>query len=653
MIKYRPDIDGLRTIAVGGVVLFHAFPWLLSGGFVGVDVFFVLSGYLITSIIFGEAQRGDFSIARFYERRFRRILPALVLVALATTVAAIVILSPSELDDYGKSLFGVATFTANFVFWWDTGYFASEALDRPLLHTWSLAVEEQFYILWPLIVPMLARRKSARPLRAFVVATVIVSLLLSIVGLQLYPEATFYMLPTRAWELGLGAMLAVRAIPAIRTAMVRETAAILGLLLILVPMVMYSEAMPFPGLAALPPCLGAVLIIHAGDKSSTLAGRALSVGPVLYVGLISYSLYLWHWPWLVLPRIALGRPLTAIETIAAVGMAFVLAILSTKFVEARFRGRGAWPVSRAKVLGASAGIAGVLAVAGMTLVKTDGLRAISGPAVQVADRANDAFNPRRPNCHMERTPASNGTLGHADKCIAGRPDAVTGYDVLLWGDSHADHLMPGLASMAKEGNFEIRQTTASGCSPILRFIAYIPKLAPCTASYQNALEEAARQADIDTVVVSSSWSAVLASLTATTANNDPELAERQFADGLRYIVRWIHSEIPKARIVFVGSTPDYDLSLPKCFARAAKVGFGDSACAAREPNDHIWGPKADKILATMRDNGVTVVLPRSAFCKGDICKTRQDGHILYYDDDHLSIDGSKIVARPIMAAIRS
>lgn len=653
MIKYRPDIDGLRAIAVSGVVLFHAFPWLLTGGFVGVDVFFVLSGYLITSIILGEAQRGEFSIARFYERRFRRILPALVLVAVATTIAAIVILSPSELDDYGKSLFGVATFTANFVFWWDTGYFAADALDKPLLHTWSLAVEEQFYILWPLIVPILARRKSARALRLFVVATVLVSLLLSILGLRSYPEATFYMLPTRAWELGLGALLEVGAIPAIPTQAWREVAASLGLLLIVVPMTIYTEAMPFPGLAALPPCLGAVLIIHGGDRARTMIGRMLAVGPVLYVGLVSYSFYLWHWPWLVLPRLAMGRPLTVAETIAAIVAAFLLAVFSTRFVEARFRGRGAWPISRNTVLASSAGIAATLAAAGFVLVKTDGFLSLGNAAVQLADRANDASNPLRPICHMERKPASDGKLGKIEKCVVGKPDRMAGYDILLWGDSHADHLMPGLASLAAARHIEVRQATVSGCSPILRFIAYVPKLAPCTNAYQNALTEAGRQADIDAVVVSSSWSAVLASLTTNTAHDDPKLAEQQFANGLRYIVRWIHSKLPRAEIIFVGSTPDYEIALPNCFARAAKLGFGEGACAERQPHDRIWGPRVDRIFANFKEDKVKIVLPRSLFCDGDVCHTRRNGAILYYDDDHLTVEGSKLVAPLIIAAVPS
>ncbi|PXA98275.1 acyltransferase, partial [Nostoc sp. 3335mG] len=259
-MQYRSDIDGLRAVAVGGVVLFHALPWSLTGGFIGVDVFFVLSGYLITAIIRGEAERGEFSIAKFYERRFRRIMPALLAVVIATTIASVVILPPTELRAYGKSLLGVAGFASNFVFWLDSGYFDASSAEKPLLHTWSLAVEEQFYILWPIIAAALVGTGRKRALPIFVWATVIMSLALAAYMVRADPSQAFYLLPSRAWELGLGALLAVRGLPAIRSNAVREALAVAGILLIVVPMALYTEETPFPGLAAVPPCLGTFLI---------------------------------------------------------------------------------------------------------------------------------------------------------------------------------------------------------------------------------------------------------------------------------------------------------------------------------------------------------------------------------------------------------
>lgn len=651
MIKYRSDIDGLRAIAVGGVVLFHALPWSLTGGFVGVDVFFVLSGYLITAIICGEARRGEFSIGRFYERRFRRIMPALVLMAIATTIASVIILSPRGLMDYGKALFGVATFTANIVFWEDTGYFAPDAGDMPLLHTWSLAVEEQFYILWPFVAAYLARKQDQRPLRIFVIVTVLASLALSTIGVKFYRDLTFYMLPTRAWELGLGAMLAVGAVPAIRSQAAREATALLGILLIIVPMIFYTEAVPFPGPAALPPCLGAVLIIHAGDQARTLVGRALSVGPVLYIGLVSYSFYLWHWPVLVLPRLAMNRPLTTLEAIAAIVAAFVLAALSTKYVESRFRGRGTWQLTRKRVLGISGGTATALAAIGIVLVSTHGLFDYVSPAVQAAEVANDAYNPRRRACHAEQAGAS-GTLGSPTKCVSGRADKTPGYDVLLWGDSHADHLMTRIEAIANARNLEVRQATVSRCSPVSQYVAYIEHPAACAKIYRTALAEAAAQKDLDAVIVSSSWAAVLPKIYNTVGHQSVPETERLFAGAVRSIVAAVRREVPNAQIIVVGTTPEFDIVPPKCFARDAKLGINDTECADRVPVDAQWGPIADRVVASLASENVTVALPRKAFCENEMCHTRLSGQILYYDDDHLSVAGSKVAAPLIMAGLK-
>lgn len=235
MTAYRSDIDGLRAIAVGGAVLFHAFPTALSGGFIGVDVFFVLSGFLITSIMKAQADKGTFSIGNFYERRFRRILPAFVVVATATTVAAILVLPPAELQSYGNSLVGVATFSSNIIFWFNSGYFDAASADKLLLHTWSLAVEE-LYILWPLIAAALVKAGRKRRLGAFVWLAVVGSLLAAIWAVR-----AFYLLPYRAWELGFGALLAVGAIPAFRQPWLRETGGVVGLALIVVPMALYDS----------------------------------------------------------------------------------------------------------------------------------------------------------------------------------------------------------------------------------------------------------------------------------------------------------------------------------------------------------------------------------------------------------------------------
>ena len=424
MLKYRTDIDGLRAVAVGGVVLFHAFPTLLTGGFIGVDVFFVLSGFLITAIIRSDAEAGTFSIGGFYERRFRRILPALLAMVVVTSLAAIAILPPSELRNYGNSLGGVGLFVSNIVFWKDSGYFDTASADKPLLHTWSLAVEEQFYIVWPIVAAALVRMGRRRLLAGFVWVTVALSLLAAIIAVRYAPSQAFYLLPYRAWELGMGALLATGAVPSLRTRWSREGSGWVGLALIVVPMLVYSEATPFPGLAALPPCLGALLILHAGQGAETRVGRMLSWRPMLFVGLVSYSFYLWHWPLLVLPRIALNRPLTPVEATLAVAVALGLAALSLRYVEKPFRGRGTIALSQRKVLVASVAACATLMLAGAGLFATRGFQAFAALDVVAAERAVDSVNPLRKACHND---AGTDVLGPVDRCTGGTPRPDGGY----------------------------------------------------------------------------------------------------------------------------------------------------------------------------------------------------------------------------------
>lgn len=647
MLKYRSDIDGLRAIAVGGVVLFHALPWSLTGGFIGVDVFFVLSGYLITAIIRSEAERGEFSIAKFYERRFRRIMPALMAVAIVTTIASLIILPPTELKNYGKSLLGVAVFASNFVFWMDSGYFDTASADKPLLHTWSLAVEEQFYILWPLIAAALVGTGRKRALPIFVIATVVVSLLLAAYMVRTNPDQAFYLLPYRAWELGMGALLAVRAVPVIRTHGLREILAILGIGLIVVPMALYTEATPFPGLAALPPCLGAFLIIYAGEHKATMVGRALSFRPILFVGLVSYSFYLWHWPLLVLPRIALSRELTTAEAIMAIAAAFILAVLSTKYIEARFRGRGTIRMTRRAVLATSLAAATATGIVGSALFVSNGLHFLASPAMLQAEDAVADINPYRDKCHASQS----GTLPNDRACTTGKPDQVAGYDVLLWGDSHADHLMPGLMSIAAARHMEIRQATVSGCSPISQFLAYDQHPDACPKIYTAALKEASRQSDIDTVILSSRWSAILSYIRRIVTDGDTNAAARKFDSALRLVVAEVRQNLPHAKIIIVGTTPEFDVWPATCFARAEKLGTDPANCQERIATDDVLGPLADRVIAGLRDEGVTVVLPRTDFCDGRLCETKIAGGILFRDDDHLTTAGSNLVAKRLLQVL--
>ena len=333
---YRADIDGLRALAVIPVLLFHAgFP-AFGGGFVGVDMFFVISGYLITSIILGDIEAGRFSLLSFYERRIRRIFPALFAVLLASTVMATLILLPDPLKDFGQSVAAATLFASNVLFWEETGYFAGppsrsrcSTPGRWRSRSSSTSSSRSSCSCWP---------EPEEPASLLTAAILLLSFAASVWAVPHAPTAAFYLAPFRAWELLLGALLAMGALAGPRRQIVRDGLSLAGLALILVSVLAYSADTPFPGASALLPCLGTALLIHAGSGGPSLVGRLLSRRPIVLTGLVSYSLYLWHWPLLVFASLYALRELTAAESLGVLLLAALLATLSWRYVELPFRG---------------------------------------------------------------------------------------------------------------------------------------------------------------------------------------------------------------------------------------------------------------------------------------------------------------------------
>jgi peptidoglycan/LPS O-acetylase OafA/YrhL len=338
-MRYRSEIDGLRAFAVVPVVLYHAGFAAFAGGFVGVDIFFVISGYLITTIIVEEAADGRFSISRFYERRARRILPALYLVIAVSTVAAWALMMPDQIREYSRAMLSVFGLASNMHFWLTTSYFQPGADELPLLHTWSLSVEEQYYLAFPLVLIQLWR-SGAKATGAVIGLVTLGSFALCEIVWRGYPAAGFYLLPTRAWELGLGSLAAIHLVRRrwVPSATTSQMASLLGLLLMAFSVAAYSDATPFPGGFALAPTLGAVLVILFAAPG-TLVGGLLSMRPVVWVGLVSYSAYLWHQPLFVFARIATPVRPSGSMMLAAAAATFLLAGLTWACVERPFRDR--------------------------------------------------------------------------------------------------------------------------------------------------------------------------------------------------------------------------------------------------------------------------------------------------------------------------
>lgn len=486
-IKYRPDIDGLRTIAVVSVVLYHAFPARLPGGFVGVDVFFVISGYLISRIIFEELDRGVFSFFEFYAGRIKRIFPALFLVLAAVFAAGWFILLAGEYRQLGKHIAAGAGFISNTVFWNEAGYFDNSADTRPLLHLWSLGIEAQFYIFWPFSVWLVRKRNFN--LFALTAIVAVVSCYLNITEVHRDVTAAFYSPQTRFWELLCGSLLAwftlykqdVFSVARSRAGSWLEGAiyhkrpenpgktlnnvlSVAGLAVLLLGLWKIQPQFSFPGKWALLPVGGAVLIISAGSEA--WVNRAILSNRILvWLGLISFPLYLWHWPLLSYSRIVEGEIPSASVRAAAVGLSVVLAWLTYVLIEKRVRARGH---SRTKV---------AVLVTVMIAIGYAGYNAYSreGLTFRPINKMNDGVNQalgydwskgfREGQCFLDALNENSNKF--SDICAARTdPDKPL---VVLWGDSHAASLYRGFQANAGRLNFDLAQFTASGCPPVLDF----------------------------------------------------------------------------------------------------------------------------------------------------------------------------------------
>jgi peptidoglycan/LPS O-acetylase OafA/YrhL len=486
-MDYRREIDGLRALAVLPVILFHAGFETFSGGFVGVDVFFVISGYLITTIILAELEQGKFSIVNFYERRARRILPALFLVMFVCIPFAWFWLLPSDMKDFSQSLVAVSVFASNILFWRESGYFDAAAELKPLLHTWSLAVEEQYYVLFPLFL-MLFWRLGKRWILVMLGLVFVASLAVAEWAAYAKPAAAFYLLPTRGWELLIGAFAAFYLSKANRQEFgkaVGEVGGWLGVALILYAVFAYSKATPFPGLYALVPTLGTVLVILFATQQTTV-GKFVGNKAFVGVGLISYSAYLWHQPLFAFARHTGVTNFDKDILFCLSILAIVLAYLSWRFIEAPFRNKS--------IVGKK--IIFIFAFSGSCLFALLGIygNAKNGNLGQLSaeqetfleyfrndlpewrfTNKNDLLKKYREDCNFYDL--SQYRLGKAttvpierisESCFS--KNSKTSKVVFIWGDSHAQQLNYGLSKVLPD-DFELLQVASSGCVVNLRATA--------------------------------------------------------------------------------------------------------------------------------------------------------------------------------------
>ena len=451
---YRPDIDGLRTLAVLPVVAFHFNLPFFTGGFVGVDVFFVISGFLITRIIAKELEEGSFSLLNFYRRRVLRLLPALFVVLLATLVCAYLWFVPEDFANTGQSAIAALFFSSNILFFLEAGYFDASSYTKPLLHTWSLAIEEQFYLFMPLLLMLLWRLK-----RGFVLTVLVltgVSLALSAFTTERFATGAYYLLPWRAWELGLGALLALGCLPVFRSKLLRELSGSVGIVMILAAVFLLDRTVAFPGVAALLPTVGAMLILHAGNSGGSMINTLLSMRLPVEIGRLSYSLYLWHWPVVVFfTYIALDLP-NPWEAAGLFVLSLLLSWLSYRFVETPFRKNGtSWGNPRV-FIGAGAAAAVVLALSASTYATRGFPNRLPPETARISAFSGD-FHPDRFRCRNHKSRDKSW----GDPCIFG-PEGL-GPTVALIGDSHANALVPALELIAEDQGFSFALLGSDGC----------------------------------------------------------------------------------------------------------------------------------------------------------------------------------------------
>jgi len=653
--SYRPDIDGLRGIAVFCVVVFHAGLTGFSGGFVGVDIFFVISGYLICTIIQREIEDGRFSYARFYARRAKRILPALFVMLLATFVLATLVMTSAEMKDFSKSAVANIGAFSNIYFWKSASYFSTSAELKPLLMTWSLSVEEQFYLFFPPVLLLLHRLKL-RPGSTLAVLSA-VSLAASIWMTPRYPTHAFFLLPARAWELGVGALLAQLGRSASMDRFVlpnrlREILAAGGLLALVYAITCYDAATRFPGIAAAVPVFGTAMLI--ATQGSIVNRWILGNKVLVFIGLVSYSWYLWHWPMMSFARIVAYHPITLTTSLLLAAVSFLVAILSWRFVEQPFR---ATPHSDSKTLWRYGAAASAMLAISTGLVAGRGWEGRL-PENFVAIERSGAMNP---NPCLAGYGQSAPNLGSA--CIA----AAAGMTVALIGDSHAGALGPGLRALATRHGVGYTELTKSSCpalAGVTRLMPAHPQHArECAAFNHDVLSRLRDDASIKVVFIAGYWSAPFADEAAgqrfvpadrPSVSVTPDQSRRYLQQGLAATVEYLSAAGKK--VVVLKDVPIFNfdpvravaverIPMRKWVGAALDVlPVGDHLSAAENEVTNKSDLASRYIDAIARQYPqITVIDPAITLCAGSRCNYNGKGSLYYIDSQHLSEAGASVV----------
>jgi peptidoglycan/LPS O-acetylase OafA/YrhL len=632
---YRPDIDGLRTIAVGSVLLYHYGLTAIPGGFIGVDVFFVISGYLITNILARDISAGGLSITSFYNRRIRRILPAVLFVLVACLAAGWLLLAPGDYEVLGHSAAYSAVGGANLYFYWNTGYFDQAAELMPLLHLWSLGVEEQFYVVWPLLLAgiMWVARGKAWVTIAAILVVIAASFAASVLVMPTDPKGAFFLPHLRAWELAVGALIAF--MPAIRWRIVSELMGVIGLALIAYSLIMLKAGDTFPGINALAPVIGSALLVWPRTKSVT--SWILSLPPMVFTGKISYSLYLWHWPVLVFFRFYANGDLPSPFGALVLGViAYLLAVFSWWVVERPFR--------RIKAKSAPVIISGIAAMAataaaGFVIVQQTGFTTRMSPQAQELSSLEIMWKWECP---------ASATLDRKEYCAFGAPWETSKIKAMVWGDSHAMHMSPLVAAIGEDHDASAFLYRA--CMPIAngKTITQARRNNPtfgeeCAESYEAGLKLLRAHPEINLIIIVGSWSD---NMRYFHRPGSPPPAPSPRGDGGDMLWEGLETLMsdaagPDRRFAIVADVPQWPSDPTPCALREVSALLrmpcpGSELILPRAFYDRLHTqPYALFREFAAKHPDVAVVYPGDHMCSAEGCISKLDGVFLYREGSHL------------------
>ncbi len=622
-LRYRADIDGLRAVAVLAVLFYHAKFAGFSGGYVGVDVFFVISGYLITGIIWQQLHTDRFSIAHFYERRIRRIFPALYLLLLFVLLGAFWLYTPEKLIGVAKSALATIGFSSNILFWSESGYFDTPSALKPLLHTWSLAVEEQFYVVYPWFL-WLGWRYLRPHFKKIFWLVFFLSFAGGLAALKSDPSAAFYFAHWRAWELMVGGALALQYVPPLRNARQKEAASFLGAAFILGSVFLLQEESLFPGWNALWPVLGTAALIHSNSPGGkTQVGRWLSHPVAVFIGKISYSLYLWHWPLLLYARTYFLRPLTVWETWFVLLLSGLAAFFSWRWIENPFRRRDF--LSRKAVF-----------QFGGALMLLFG--AVTGWLWRHTVNTGVEFPPEYASYRCIYDAKHQIKDAPLVACKLGAPQAPARFAIL--GDSHSNALSPAIQHAAANNNVQGFLLPDSGCLP-LEGVELVNL--ECARHCERALRYIETQPEIETVFIVSFWHGYRNKPLWDAAGEIPPNADftTLLEAGLRRTVETLQSRGYTPVLVYPIPTATYPVQ--DAWYVAARTNRDVNVLVARSWDEYLQeaGDVRDLIRRVADEYQLATIDPAPMLCPDGQCRVADANAPLYYDTNHLSIYGAQ------------